>query len=170
MLSPLARKTRVTRPTVGSARPKPERLMARNAPRPVWPMSSPTGSAMRAATRVASSEYWRCSRRRVAMPSGPDHWAPLVSQWPRVFSSSIMSGTPPQPGGAQPLDGDEGEQQGQGDSGDDRGGVVALEAVGEQLAEAAVSDVAGHADQGDRHDGGDPYARHDHRGGERALD
>src|ERR1044072_31956 len=138
MLSPLARKTRVTRPAVGSARPKPERLMARNAPRPVWPMSSPNGRAMRAATRVASSEYWRGSRSRGGMPAGPAHWAPVVSPWPRFSSSSSMSGTPPQPGGAQPLDGDQhgvrdqGEQQGQDDSGDDRGGGVAREAVGEQ--------------------------------------
>lgn len=94
MERPPARKTRVTRPTVGSARPKEARLTARNAPRPVWPISMPMGSAITAATTVASSEYWRCSTSRWAMPSGPDHWAELVSQVARFLRSSITAQAP----------------------------------------------------------------------------
>lgn len=38
-------------------------------PRPVWPVTRPTGSPMAAAMPSAISEYWTCSRSRVGMPS-----------------------------------------------------------------------------------------------------
>src|SRR3954470_23696461 len=165
---PLARKTRTTRPTVGSARPKEARLIARNAPLPVWPISRPSGRPIAAATSVASNEYWRCSARRCAMPSEPDHWAPLTSHLPRFLKSSYISGSPPLPRGEDVLEGDQQrvrhhrKEQGQDYADDHRRRVVALEAVREELAQAAVADVGRDGHQGDRHDGGDPDARHDH--------
>src|SRR3954454_7376475 len=173
---PPARKTSTTRPTVGRARPKEARLIARKAPLPVWPISRPRGRPSAAATRVASSEYWRCSARRWAMPSVPVHWEPLVSQEPRFLKSSYMSGSPPPPWGQDVLEGhqqgvrDHGEQDREAHAHDHRGREVALEAVGEELAEAAVADVGGDGHERDRHDGRDPHARHDHREREGEFD
>ena len=74
------RKTRITRPSVGSARQKLLIEFAARLPRPVWPMASPAGSAIRAAMNTPSAEYQMCSTSRAGIPSGPDQFSDAVSQ------------------------------------------------------------------------------------------
>jgi hypothetical protein len=75
-----SRNTRITSPSVGSARQKLLSVFAARLPRPVWPISRPAGSAMSAATNTPSAEYQMCSSSRAGIPSGPDHCSDAVSQ------------------------------------------------------------------------------------------
>ena len=55
----------------GIARPMLARLIARLAPRLVWPMYSPSGTATIVASRTTRPEMIRCSRSRFGMPVVP---------------------------------------------------------------------------------------------------
>ena len=55
---------------VGRARSELATPATTAVPLPVWPISSPSGSAMTSAMTSAITEYRRCSKRRVGMPSG----------------------------------------------------------------------------------------------------
>ena len=81
----------------GTARPMLARLIARFAPRPVWPIHSPIGSAMSVAATTDTAAIARCSRRRHGMPVWPVQVAAFVNQ----ASASLMPG-PPTPRGHVP--------------------------------------------------------------------
>ena len=55
----------------GIARPMFAMLIATFAPRPVWPIHSPIGSAIRVATRIDTPAIARCSRTRHGIPVCP---------------------------------------------------------------------------------------------------
>ncbi len=56
----------------GIARPKFAAFTARVAPRPVWPIHRPIGSAIAPAMTSEIPEMPTCSRSRVGIPPGPD--------------------------------------------------------------------------------------------------
>src|SRR5205085_2625323 len=64
----------------GNARHRLAELTARAAPRRVWPMYSPTGSAMASAISSEPAEMPTCSASRTGMPFGPLQWAGSVNQ------------------------------------------------------------------------------------------
>ena len=65
----------------GSARPMLATLTASRAPRPVWPIQSPTGSAIaRAMQRARSPRSRRVRPCRIGMPFGPGQLAGSGSQ------------------------------------------------------------------------------------------
>ena len=80
----------------GTARPMLARLIAMLAPRPVWPIQSPIGSATSVAARIDTPTIARCSTSRHGIPVWPCQVAGLVSQ----AMVSFMPGppAPPAPG------------------------------------------------------------------------
>jgi hypothetical protein len=64
----------------GSERPRFAMPAATPAPRPVWPMARPAGSARSSATASEMLAIRTCSRRRFGIPLWPAHWAGFVSQ------------------------------------------------------------------------------------------
>ena len=63
----------------GTARPTLAMETAKNSPFLVWPMYSPTGTAMAAATATESRDSSTCWNTRIGMPSNPRQWAPETS-------------------------------------------------------------------------------------------
>ncbi len=66
---PISTNISTSRPKLGRARAAVAMSARVLPPRPVWPVTRPTGSPMAAAMASAISEYWTCSRSRVGMPS-----------------------------------------------------------------------------------------------------
>ena len=63
--------------TLGTARPTLDVLMARKLNLPVWPSSSPSGSAMTVARPIATAHSFRCSHssgRLWLPPTGDPRW------------------------------------------------------------------------------------------------
>ncbi len=66
---PMSSTESTSRPKLGSARAALATTAIALPPRPVCPVSSPTGRPIAAATARASRVYWTCSRKRDGMPS-----------------------------------------------------------------------------------------------------
>ncbi len=64
----------------GSERPTLAKPAAAAAPRPVWPIASPAGSARSSAIASEMLAMSTCSRSRFGIPAWPAHWAGFVSQ------------------------------------------------------------------------------------------
>ncbi|CKW76946.1 Uncharacterised protein [Mycobacterium tuberculosis] len=58
-------------PNVGKARKPLTAPTTSSVPRPVCPISSPTGTAISAEAATATAVYSRCSHVRTAKPTGP---------------------------------------------------------------------------------------------------
>src|SRR6185503_11513656 len=127
----------------GMARPRLAIDTVRNAPRPVWPMTRPTGMAITDPTRTTKADSQTCSNSRFGIPFMPVQLAGSVNQ-----STSWLSSTsaPPRPGRGDPSErqdgriGDEGQPH-RHDGADINGGVIAeIEAAQHQVAEPALAD------------------------------
>src|SRR5688500_35720 len=174
-------KTIPSRPSEGMARPMLAMLTASTAPRPVWPMTRPTGRAIRVPTASDAADSETCSHSRIGMPLRPDHVAGSVNHaitWPK---NSIGSGPPPGPWRERALEreqgqvGDHRQPNREQDAGVRRrrpeGRRAAVDAqVDDQVPQPALADERRDGDQPDRGDGGDPYPGHDDREGQRQLD
>src|SRR3954447_26571766 len=146
---------------VGTARPTLPTFSATVPPRPTWPSHSPSGTTRTAATSSEMADTRTCSPSRAAAPSGPDQFAPLVSQ--ATVSLSQLIGRPrggrtscrttPAPRRRGPLGGEQQQVDGEGERhAEHRGGEnLRLEqraqTLVDQVAEPPVADDRAHRRQ-----------------------
>src|SRR5687768_1223974 len=157
-------KTIPSRPSDGIARPMLAMLTASTAPRPVWPMTRPTGSAISVPTASEAADSETCSHSRIGMPFLPDHVAGSANHAITSPKNSTGSGGPlPGPGRERALDreqrqvGDHRQPNGEQDAGvrrrrpERRGAPVDAE-IHDEVAEPALADERRDGDEADRGD------------------
>src|SRR5688500_10830340 len=174
-------KTIPSRPSEGMARPMLAMLTASTAPRPVWPMTSPTGSAISVPTASEAADSETCSHSRMGMPLRPDHVAGSAnhaSTWPK---NSIGSAPPSGPRRERPLKRDEGQVRDDGEAHRQQDAGVRRRRperrrapvdaqIHDEVAESALSDQRSDRDEPHGGHGGDPNDGDDDRQGEGQLD
>src|SRR5215207_9026272 len=133
----------------GIDRPRLATLTVMNAPRPVWPIARPAGTATRIAAMMATAESTTCSTVRLGMPPAPLQFDGSVNHATTlpIRSTAVPSRLcPPSPRRRESSDGDDDqvqadrEQHGHDRADVDGGRVPEVEPAQHQLSEPAFPD------------------------------